>query len=159
SHAKPGWVPPKVVRILDTYYRLESAAESARPRPFVYRVTQARGWSARSQRAALRAAAIFELQQVFVKLTSVPLLAHNARTIIDAMAPLRTFLARTAMLLFAALALACASLAQQVPSAKNARILLVPRKMISGDRITLAVLDVGGRLTPNVTVMFSNGDH
>src|SRR5262249_55151164 len=56
SHAKPGWVPPKVVRILDTYYRLESAAESARPRPFVYRVTQARGWSARSQRAALRAA-------------------------------------------------------------------------------------------------------
>jgi len=48
---------------------------------------------------------------------------------------------------------------QAVPSAKNARILLVPRKMISGDRTTLAVLDVNGRLTPGVTVAFSNGDH
>jgi hypothetical protein len=75
------------------------------------------------------------------------------------MAPLRTLLARIAMLLLAALALAWASPSQQVPSAKNARILLLPRKMISGDRITLAVLDVGGRLTPNVTVVFSNGDH
>jgi len=48
---------------------------------------------------------------------------------------------------------------QPAPSAKNARILLVPRKMISGDRTTLAVLDVNGRLTPGVTVAFSNGDH
>ena len=48
---------------------------------------------------------------------------------------------------------------QQAPPAKNARILLVPRKMISGDRITLAVLDVNGRLTPGVTIAFSNGDH
>src|SRR4029450_2322010 len=47
----------------------------------------------------------------------------------------------------------------QVPAAKNARILLLPRKMVSGDRTTLAVLDFGGRLTPNVTVAFSNGDH
>jgi hypothetical protein len=31
--------------------------------------------------------------------------------------------------------------------------------MISGDRTTLAVLDVNGRLTPGVTVAFSNGDH
>jgi len=45
------------------------------------------------------------------------------------------------------------------PVAKNARILLVPRKMISGDRTTLAVLDVNGRLTPGVTIAFSNGDH
>jgi hypothetical protein len=45
------------------------------------------------------------------------------------------------------------------PAAKNARILLVPRKMISGDRTTLAVLDVNGRLTPGVTIAFSNGDH
>jgi len=49
--------------------------------------------------------------------------------------------------------------AQQPPAAKNARILLLPRKMVSGDRTTLAVLDFGGRLTPGVTVAFSNGDH
>jgi hypothetical protein len=48
---------------------------------------------------------------------------------------------------------------QAAPAAKNARILLVPRKMISGDRTTLAVLDVNGRLTPGVTITFSNGDH
>jgi hypothetical protein len=48
---------------------------------------------------------------------------------------------------------------QPAPAAKNARILLLPRKMISGDRTTLAVLDVNGRLTPGVTVAFSNGDH
>jgi hypothetical protein len=48
---------------------------------------------------------------------------------------------------------------QPAPSAKNARILLVPRKMVSGDRTTLAVLDVNGRLTPGVTIAFSNGDH
>jgi hypothetical protein len=44
------------------------------------------------------------------------------------------------------------------PSARNARILLVPRRMISGDRVTLAVLDVNGRLTPGATIAFSNGD-
>ena len=49
--------------------------------------------------------------------------------------------------------------AAQVPAAKNARILLVPRKMVSGDRTTLAVLDVNGRLTPGATIAFSNGDH
>jgi len=48
---------------------------------------------------------------------------------------------------------------QSAPAAKNARILLVPRKMISGDRTTLAVLDTNGRLTPGVTIAFSNGDH
>jgi len=48
---------------------------------------------------------------------------------------------------------------QQPPPAKNARIILLPHKMISGDRTTLAVLDFGGRLTPGVTVAFSNGDH
>lgn len=31
--------------------------------------------------------------------------------------------------------------------------------MVSGERATLAVLDVNGRLTPGVTVTFSNGDH
>jgi hypothetical protein len=44
------------------------------------------------------------------------------------------------------------------PPASAARILLLPRHVISGDRATLAVLDIGGRLTPGVTVKFSNGD-
>jgi hypothetical protein len=48
--------------------------------------------------------------------------------------------------------------AQQAPSASGARILLLPRHLVSGERATLAVLDVSGRLTPNVKVGFSNGD-
>jgi len=48
--------------------------------------------------------------------------------------------------------------AQQPPPASGARILLLPRKIISGERATLAVLDGNGRLTPGVTVNFSNGD-
>ncbi len=55
-------------------------------------------------------------------------------------------------------ALATAADAQQAPLASNARILLVPRRMVSGERATLAVLDVNGRLTPGVTINFSNGD-
>jgi hypothetical protein len=50
------------------------------------------------------------------------------------------------------------SMAQQAPSPSGARILLLPRKIVSGERATLAVLDVHGRLTPGVTVSFSNGD-
>jgi hypothetical protein len=38
-------------------------------------------------------------------------------------------------------------------------MLLLPRRIVSGERATLAVLDVNGRLTPGVTVKFSNGDH
>jgi hypothetical protein len=38
SRPKPEWIPPKVVRIADVYYRLESAAQAGRPRPFVYRL-------------------------------------------------------------------------------------------------------------------------
>jgi hypothetical protein len=37
-------------------------------------------------------------------------------------------------------------------------MLLLPRGIVSGERATLAVLDVNGRLTPGVTVNFSNGD-
>lgn len=37
-------------------------------------------------------------------------------------------------------------------------MLLLPRTIVSGERATLAVLDVNGRLTPGVTVEFSNGD-
>ena len=40
----------------------------------------------------------------------------------------------------------------------GARILLMPRKIVSGERATLAVLDVAGRLTPGVTVVFSDGE-
>ena len=48
--------------------------------------------------------------------------------------------------------------AQQVPAASGARILLLPRKLVTGERATLAVLDVNGKLTPGVNVAFSNGD-
>jgi hypothetical protein len=34
----------------------------------------------------------------------------------------------------------------------------MPRKIVSGEHATLAVLDVSGRLTPGVAVEFSNGD-
>jgi hypothetical protein len=47
---------------------------------------------------------------------------------------------------------------QSAPAASGARILLLPRRIVSGERATLAVLDVNGRLTPGVTVNFSNGD-
>lgn len=47
---------------------------------------------------------------------------------------------------------------QQGPPASGARILLLPRQIVSGERATLAVLDWNGRLTPGVTVNFSNGD-
>ncbi len=36
--------------------------------------------------------------------------------------------------------------------------MLLPRKIVTGERSTLAVLDINGRLTPGVTVVFSNGD-
>jgi len=48
--------------------------------------------------------------------------------------------------------------AQQAPNPAGARILLLPRRIVSGERATLAVLDANGRLTPGVTVAFSNGD-
>jgi hypothetical protein len=47
---------------------------------------------------------------------------------------------------------------QEAPAASGARILLLPRKLVAGEHATLAVLDVAGRLTPNVNVIFSNGD-
>lgn len=60
----------------------------------------------------------------------------------------------------AAVVLVCAAraTAQEAPHASAARILLVPWKMVSGERTTLAVLDVSGRLTPEVIIRFSNGD-
>ncbi len=47
---------------------------------------------------------------------------------------------------------------QKAPSPGDARTLLLPRRIVSGERATLAVLDANGRLTPGVTVHFSNGD-
>jgi len=58
----------------------------------------------------------------------------------------------------AALFFCLGAFSQQAPSASAARILLLPRSVVSGERATLAVLDVNGRLTPGVTVSFSNGD-
>ncbi len=52
----------------------------------------------------------------------------------------------------------CSAYPQQPPSAPAGRILLLPRTIVSGERATLAVLDVNGRLTPGATVIFSNGD-
>ena len=48
--------------------------------------------------------------------------------------------------------------AQQAPNPAGARILIMPRKLVSGERATLAVLDVNGRLTPDVNVAFSYGE-
>lgn len=64
-------------------------------------------------------------------------------------------------LLLASLGVAAAAWraqAQDPPPASGARILLVPRQVVSGEHATLAVLDFNGRLTPGVTVQFSNGD-
>jgi hypothetical protein len=47
---------------------------------------------------------------------------------------------------------------QSAPAVSGARVLLLPRRIVSGERATLAVLDLNGRLTPGVTVNFSNGD-
>lgn len=47
---------------------------------------------------------------------------------------------------------------EAAPPVSGARILLLPRKIVSGEHATLAVLDVNGRLTPGVRVNFSNGD-
>jgi len=62
------------------------------------------------------------------------------------------------LLALCALLFACGAIAQQAPHPAGARILLLPRRIVSGERATLAVLDVNGRLTPGVTVAFSNGD-
>jgi hypothetical protein len=58
----------------------------------------------------------------------------------------------------AAFLLSVFAFGQQPPPAAGARILLLPKRIVSGEHATLAVLDVNGRLTPGVTVTFSNGD-
>jgi hypothetical protein len=76
------------------------------------------------------------------------------------MAPRRQFFSAACWI---ASSLAPALAAQQAPLAPpaptSARVLLLPRRIVSGERATLAVLDSSGRLTPGVTIDFSNGDH
>jgi len=48
---------------------------------------------------------------------------------------------------------------QQAPPASAAHTLLLPKRIVANETATLAVLDATGRLTPGVTVNFSNGDH
>jgi hypothetical protein len=66
---------------------------------------------------------------------------------------------KTFKIALALIFLAAPCRAQSLPPASAARILLLPRRIVSGDRATLAVLDVNGRLTPGATINFSNGDH
>ncbi len=49
-------------------------------------------------------------------------------------------------------------LPQQPPPASAARTLLLPKRIVAGETATLAVLDANGRLTPGVTVNFSDGE-
>jgi hypothetical protein len=72
--------------------------------------------------------------------------------------PRRRIPAVLAFLCVVTLTLSLSAPAQQPPPATAARILLLPRKIVSGEHSTLAVLDVNGRLTPGVRVDFSNGD-
>ncbi len=65
---------------------------------------------------------------------------------------------RRLCLLAAFLPLFFSTSAQKPPPPSAGRILLLPRTIVSGDRATLAVLDVNGRLTPSAAVSFSNGD-
>ncbi len=38
SHAKAEWIPPRIVRLGDSYFRLEGAVNGKLPRPFIYRL-------------------------------------------------------------------------------------------------------------------------
>src|SRR5580658_5766070 len=71
--------------------------------------------------------------------------------------PSRTVL-RSLALAATVLLLSCTTPAQNPPAPSAGRILMLPRTMVSGERATLAVLDVNGRLTPRAAILFSNGD-
>ena len=72
------------------------------------------------------------------------------------MHPFSRYLAPTRLGFFLLGASCCWS--QQAPNPSGARILILPSKLVTGERATLAVLDVSGRLTPGVKVAFSYGD-
>jgi hypothetical protein len=38
SHPKGEWIPPRVVKVGDAYFRLEQASNGTAPRPFVFRL-------------------------------------------------------------------------------------------------------------------------
>lgn len=81
---------------------------------------------------------------------------HRAILRLVAIALLAVCIAPTAVEVFSSRASAQGH--EAAPPASGARILLLPRKIVSGEHATLAVLDVNGRLTPGVRVNFSNGD-
>jgi len=75
------------------------------------------------------------------------------------MLPRRSLLTLSCAILGMFFPLGAAQKTSPAPSSSSARTLLLPRRIVSGERATLAVLDANGRLTPDVTVDFSNGDH
>jgi hypothetical protein len=77
--------------------------------------------------------------------------------------PRRGALLRAASLLTIALAALAAALAQAppnpAPSAAVGTTIVLPHRVVTGERATLAVLDAAGRLAPGVTVEFTGGEH
>src|SRR6267143_4021364 len=97
---------------------------------------------------------------IFLRLACMAFIGMRFSTTIPRM-PLRRFFRFSLFLGIVCLVAQLCSFArpqQPAPAASGARILLLPRRIVSGERATLAVLDVSGRLTPGVTVNFSNGD-
>jgi hypothetical protein len=89
-------------------------------------------------------------------LQSFPILHYNSSVRFFRLSPCCAAL--VVGLLLVSAAIARAQQGQQAPAASGARILLVPRRLVSGERATLAVLDYAGRLTPGVNVTFSDGE-
>src|SRR5438067_11080613 len=88
-----------------------------------------------------------------------PFLAMKFSTTIPRMAARRQFLFAACLIAGSfGLPVAAQQKTPAAPAPSASRILLLPRRIVSGERATLAVLDVNGRLTPGVTVNFSNGD-
>lgn len=73
------------------------------------------------------------------------------------MPPRRFFVILECALVILCLARAAATQSHHSSSSPG-RTLLLPRRIVSGERATLAVLDGNGRLAPGVVVNFSNGD-
>src|SRR6266404_6837081 len=92
-------------------------------------------------------------------LAGFPILLCRRKLLYNLDVPIPSIPLKKLWLAFALLPLIAQGLpAQEPPPASGARILIMPRKIVSGEHATLAVLDVSGRLTPGVTVEFSNGD-
>ena len=98
----------------------------------------------------------FVLHRTLPGFLSPPPLDYNL-TMLDRRLP-PSFLVQCLCLALALHPVLSPAFAQKPPSPPSGRILLLPRTMVSGDRATLAVLDVNGRLASGATVVFSNGD-